>query len=107
MRIYIVGSTWFFAFFCAGLAWAGPSPLPSGAPDVAVAINTWGGMINVWTLTGAAGVLGGFLEIILRALPTQKPLSIGYAIADFCRAIGNFFDALAGAADKILPNRLK
>lgn len=97
------------AFAVAALA-ADPSPLPSVAATgvaPAVVIGGWTSLVSGFSSSAIALGIGAVLEVVLRILPTQKPLSIGYAIADACHALGSLFDALGGAADKVLPNRLK
>jgi hypothetical protein len=88
---------------------ADPSPLPSVVATgvaPAVVIGGWAQLVQGFTNGALALGIGAVLEVVLRIIPTQKPLSIGYAIADGCHAVGVLFDSLGAAADKILPNRL-
>lgn len=47
------------------------------------------------------------LEFILRAIPSQKPLSIAYMIADAAHALADMLGKFGDALDKVLPNRIK
>ena len=70
-------------------------------------VGSWGAFLNAFSTGGLVASAALVLEFILRMVPSEKPLSIGYAIADVSHALGVFFDAAGTAADKVLPNRLK
>lgn len=47
------------------------------------------------------------IEIILRLIKSEKPLSIMYLISDGLKKIGGIFAAAGALMDKVLPQRLK
>ena len=58
-------------------------------------------------LLGSAGAIGAILEMAIRMYPSEKPLSIAYAIAGAVHQIAAIFGALGNFLDKILPQKIK
>jgi hypothetical protein len=83
-----------------------PSPSPSILP-AAGALWHWADLVKAFTAGGLVLSIGAAIEFVLRVIPSQKPLSVGYAIADLLHAFGDLSRALGDALDKVLPNRLK
>lgn len=80
-------------------------PLVALAQDVADKID------SVATKIPSEGVLivgaAAILEVILRAIKSEKPLSIMHLVARVIRALSTLFDKIADLMDKVLPQRLK
>lgn len=54
-------------------------------------------------------VLGGaglIVEAILRMIPSQKPLSILYMVADSAKALGDFLGKAGDALNHVLPQKI-
>ena len=54
-----------------------------------------------------AGSLALLVEVLCRAVPSEKPLSIAYAVARCFDMLGAGFAKLGGFLDKVLPQKLK
>lgn len=53
------------------------------------------------------GVLAMVAEVIMRMMPTEKPLSIAQVVAKVIRSIAKVAEVTANALDKILPQNIK
>ena len=58
-------------------------------------------------LLPAAGTIGVVVEMGLRLIPSQKPLSVMYVIEDVFHMVGKICGAIGDMMDKVLPQRLK
>jgi hypothetical protein len=56
---------------------------------------------------GASVSIALVLELILRLIPTQKPLSILHLIGEGSKKIGNLLLGIGNLLDKVLPQKLK
>ncbi len=57
-------------------------------------------------LTGAVvTMVGGAVEMALRLIKSDKPLSLAYGIASVFHGVGALFEKLGDLLDKILPQR--
>lgn len=56
-----------------------------------------------------ATVLAGFaalIEILFRYIPSEKPMSLFYAIAEFCRHMAQLMVAVAQFLDKVIGQKV-
>lgn len=90
------------------MAHGDPAPAASGVPltVVATTVGGWTAWVNAFTTGGLVLSLASALEFMLRIIPSQKPLSIAYALDDTFKAVGSLCSSVGSALDKILPNRL-
>jgi len=55
----------------------------------------------------AMAVIGMMIEMGLRLLKTEKPLSLLLVASGFLKAVGGIFVAASGILDKVIPQRVK
>jgi hypothetical protein len=58
-------------------------------------------------LMPAAGTMAVVLEMAMRIIPSEKPMSIMHVIADALKMIGKVCAAAGDLLDKVLPQKLK
>lgn len=56
---------------------------------------------------GGIGMVAGVIELVLRLIPSTKPLSILYLVDDGLSAVGGLFSKAGALLDKVLPQRIK
>jgi hypothetical protein len=56
---------------------------------------------------GAIATIGTIIEIAIRLIPSEKPMSIMIAVSEIIHAIAEISGAVAIAVDKIIPQKLK
>lgn len=59
------------------------------------------------SLYGAASTAAIVIEILLRLIPSEKPLSLLLAVSAFVHGIASVFGAAAALIDKVIPQKLK
>jgi hypothetical protein len=59
------------------------------------------------SVEGASVTLAIVLEFVFRVIPSQKPLSVLYLVAEGIKKLGEVLIKLGKILDKILPQRLK
>jgi hypothetical protein len=64
-------------------------------------------VVSGFAAGGSILTIAGFVEIILRLVPSQQPLSIAYAASDILHGVANLVKDAGDALDKVLPNRVK
>lgn len=55
----------------------------------------------------AMAVIGMMIEMGLRLLKTEKPLSILLLVSGFLKGVANVFTAASSIIDKVVPQRIK
>lgn len=58
-------------------------------------------------LMASVGIVGMMVEVGLRFVKTEKPLSVAYLIAEGFHKVADILKGIAMFMDKILPQRLK
>jgi hypothetical protein len=56
---------------------------------------------------GAIATIGTIIEIAIRLIPSEKPMSIMIAASEIIHALADISGAIASAIDKIIPQKLK
>jgi hypothetical protein len=69
-------------------------------------LNHYLGVVNNNILPAAAG-LGLALELGMRLMPTKKPMSAAYVLADALKKIGEICTKLGEMLDRVLPQKVK
>jgi hypothetical protein len=69
-------------------------------------LNHYLDVVNNHIVPASAG-LGLALELGMRLMPTKKPLSVAYVLADALKKIGEICTALGAMLDRVLPQRVK
>jgi hypothetical protein len=59
------------------------------------------------TATGASATVAVVLELILRVVPSAKPLSLLYAAAAILKGVGSILVKAGELLDKVLPQKIK
>lgn len=63
--------------------------------------------VSGFSASGVVASLAVAIELIMRLVPTQKPLSLAYTLADGLAAIGKLAMSAGDLMSKVLPQRLK
>ena len=61
----------------------------------------------VSSLPGQTTVVAIIVEMVLRFVKTEKPLSIAYVVAQSIHKIADICSGIANFMDKVLPQKLK
>lgn len=83
---------------------AQPGSEPAVKPDLLH------GVLDALTKFGSGGIIVSValaVEFVLRLVPSAKPKSIMYLVADSLRVVGQICQKAAEILDRILPQRLK
>lgn len=96
-----------FAFTFACVAFGDASPLPSGVPAIAGTIAGASSAITTFVASAGFVAIASVVEMVLRLIPSQKPLSLLIAAAAITHAVGGFFDAAATALNSVIPQNVK
>ena len=69
-------------------------------------LNHYLEVVNNHVVPASAG-LGLALELGMRLLPTKKPLSFAYVLANALKKIGEICSTFGAMLDRVLPQRIK
>lgn len=61
----------------------------------------------IYSAYGASATIAIIIEFTLRVIPSKKPLSTLYVVADVAKKVGAILTKFGELADKVLPQRLK
>lgn len=70
-------------------------------------LNHISSVINNFSAGQVAASLAVIIEIVLRVVPSDKPLSLVTYAEKICLAAAQVFNALASALDKLVPQNTK
>lgn len=59
------------------------------------------------SVEGASVTVAIVLDVVFRMIPSKKPLSVLYVIAEGIGAVGKVLVKIAEVADKVLPQKIK
>lgn len=79
------------------------SAVAVGATDPVSFLDGLTSHVTVAMATGSAVIVGGVVDFIIRLLPTKKPLSIAWIVANSLHSLGKLSEAVAQYMDKVLP----
>lgn len=63
--------------------------------------------INEFGTGPAMAVIAMMIEMALRLLKTEKPMSLLIVASGFMKSVGGIFVAASGILDKVIPQRIK
>jgi hypothetical protein len=92
----LFGASYAIAQTVAPVATPGPVPTPALVTGIESFIN-----VHVMGLLGGLAVL---IEFLMRALKTQKPMSILYFVSAVCHWVGDIASGLSKALDQLIQN---